>query len=91
MTGAAGVLCLAFPLFAPARRGGERPSRQAELDDAGVPVLVVQGLTDPFGMPEPAAGRHVVQLVGDHGLKKDLGGVRAAVSTWLRDQLDART
>ena len=87
-TGASGVLCLAFPLFAPARRDGVRPSRQAELDDAGVPVLVVQGLTDPFGMPEPAADRDVVRLVGDHGLKKDLAGVRTAVGTWLTARLD---
>jgi uncharacterized protein len=46
-------------------------------------VLVVQGLTDPFGMPEPVPGREVVALAGDHGLKKDLPGLRAAVAGWL--------
>ena len=51
---AAGVLCLAFPLMPPRRATG-RPaaSRQDELDAVEVPVLVVQGAGDPFGMPEP--------------------------------------
>ena len=82
-TGSVGVLCLAFPLFAPTRKNGERPSRQAELDGVGAPVLVVQGATDPFGMPESTADRRVVAVAGDHGLKKDLAAVRAAVAAWL--------
>ena len=54
-TGAAGVLCLAFPLQPP-RRAGAAPaaSRQAELDAVTVPTLVVQGVRDPFGT-RPAA------------------------------------
>ena len=82
-TGADAVLCLAFPLIAPARKDGVRPSRQAELDAVGVPLLVIQGRTDSFGMPEPAGLRQVVQLVGDHGLKKDLAGLRVGVAAWL--------
>ena len=54
-TGAAGVLCLAFPLIAP--RSGK--SRQDELDGVAVPVLVVQGDRDQFGVPEPGPGREV--------------------------------
>ena len=77
-TGAVAVLCLAFPLISP--RGD---SRQPELDGVKVPVLVVQGTTDRFGMPEPAGKREVVQVAGDHGLKKDLGAVEAAVREWL--------
>lgn len=77
-TGAVGVLCLAFPLVTPSGA-----SRQEELDGAGVPVLVVQGASDRFGMPEPAAGRSVVVLKGDHGLKSDLPGVSMAVAGWL--------
>jgi predicted alpha/beta-hydrolase family hydrolase len=81
-TGAAGVLCLAFPLVAPSG-----VSRQEELDGAGVPVLVVQGARDRFGMPAPAPTRSVVVLKGDHGLKSDLPGLRAAVAPWLQSLL----
>ena len=48
-----------------------------------VPTLIVQGVSDPFGMPPAAAGRTVVQVPGDHGLKKDLPAVAAAVQGWL--------
>ena len=77
-TGAVGVLCLAFPLVA-------KSSRQPELDAPDVPVLVVQGTGDRFGMPEPAPPlRTVAQLKGDHGLKSDMPGLRDAVRGWLR-------
>lgn len=72
------VLCLAFPLVTP--RG---VSRQAELDLPGVPVLVVQGATDRFGMPATAGTRTVVRVRGDHGLKSDLPAVHEAVARWL--------
>jgi uncharacterized protein len=77
-TGAIAVLCLAFPLVAPSGT-----SRQEELDGAGVPVLVVQGMSDRFGMPTPAATRSVVAVRGDHGLKSDVAAVEEAVATWL--------
>jgi uncharacterized protein len=79
--GAVGVLCLAFPLHPPGR---PEASRLSELDEVNVPVLVVQGERDPFGMPPPAEHRTVVQVPGDHGLKADLEGVAAAVRAWLR-------
>ncbi len=83
-TGAAGVLCLAFPLLAPRRAAdGERPSRAGELDAADVPVLVVQGERDAFGVPDPAPRRDVVVVAGDHRLRADLAAVRAAVRDWL--------
>ena len=77
-TGAAGVLCLAFPLWPPQRKNATEPpkSRQDELDAVGVPVLVVQGENDRFGMPEPAGRVEVARVAGDHGLKKDLGSGR---------------
>jgi hypothetical protein len=91
--GAAGVLCLAFPLRPPQRRTATAPppSRQDELDGAGVPVLVVQGDRDPFGMPEPdpALGREVVVLRGDHGLKAEHPQLREAVAEWLGRVLGA--
>ena len=83
-TGAAGVLCLAFPLRPPRREGREpAASRLPELEAVHVPVLIVQGVNDPFGMPEAAAGRTVVEVAGDHGLKSDLAAVRAAIAAWL--------
>lgn len=80
-TEAAGVLCLAFPTRPPGRP--DAADRLPELDGAGVPVLVVQGATDPYGTPPEAPGRTVVRVAGDHGLKKDLPAVSAAVAAWL--------
>jgi predicted alpha/beta-hydrolase family hydrolase len=80
-TGALAVLCLAFPLRAPGR--ATATSRLDELDAVTVPVLVVQGERDPFGMPPAAEHRTVVQVPGDHGLKADLEAVAAGVRSWL--------
>lgn len=79
--GAVAVLCLAFPVHPPGR-----PDRSwiTELDGVDVPVLVVQGERDPFGRPEPALGREVVMLPGDHSLKADLAGLERVVSEWLQ-------
>jgi hypothetical protein len=83
VSGAIAVLCLAFPVHPPGR---PEKSRLEELDAVTLPTLVVQGESDPFGMPPPAANREVVRVPGDHGLKKDLGAVRAAVRAWLARQ-----
>ena len=81
---AAAVLCLAFPLQPPARAGKEpSPSRQPELDAVKVPMLIVQGESDRFGMPEPGPDREVVQVRGDHSLRSDREAVTAAVEHWL--------
>jgi predicted alpha/beta-hydrolase family hydrolase len=83
-TDALAVLCLAFPLHAPGRSGGPASkTRQPELDEVEVPVLVVQGERDPFGMPLASSTRSVVTVPGNHSLKKDLGAVAAAVREWL--------
>jgi predicted alpha/beta-hydrolase family hydrolase len=79
--GADAVLCLAFPVHPP---GKPEKTRIDELDAVEVPVLVVQGESDPFGMPEPAKGREVARVAGNHGLKKDLDAVAEAVRPWLR-------
>jgi len=79
-TGAAAVLCLAFPLHAP---GKPENSRIHELDELDVPVLVVQGESDPFGMPPDGRGREVVRVRGNHGLKADLDALGDAVRQWL--------
>ena len=82
-TGGVAVLCLAFPLEPPRRTGKPRQSRLAELEAVDVPVLVVQGSRDPFGLPPPGRSREVVTVPGDHGLKADVDAVAAAVRGWL--------
>lgn len=80
-----GVLTLAFPLLAPARKDGTRPDRGPEIDavdDAGVPVLAVSGERDRFGVPSPGRHREVVTVRGDHSLTAK-GPIRDAVATWL--------
>ena len=58
-TGAVAVLCLAFPLQPPARSGSAAtPSRLGELDAVTVPMLVVQGESDRFGMPPAGPESH---------------------------------
>jgi uncharacterized protein len=79
-TGAVGVLCLAFPLQPPGRPA---PSRLPELDAVTVPTLVVQGASDPFGIPPATKTRTVVEIPGDHGLKADLPALTDAVRAWL--------
>jgi uncharacterized protein len=84
-TEAAGVLCLAFPVQPP-RRDGSNPvsSRLAELDAVTMPILVVQGESDPFGMPPAGPTRTVVRIEGTHSLTSDLGALGDAVQSWLR-------
>jgi uncharacterized protein len=87
-TGALGVLCLAFPLQPRPRASGAVPdSRLPELDAVEVPVLVVQGRNDQFGVPPEGPNRRVVVLDGDHRLKKDPAGLGEAVRDWLRERL----
>jgi uncharacterized protein len=83
-TGAVAVLCLAFPLQPPQRRSGSvSPSRLDELEAVDVPVLVVQGEGDRFGIPPEGERREVVRVAGGHGLKSDLEAVGRAVADWL--------
>lgn len=88
-TGAVAVLCLAFPVHAPGR-ATTGASRQHELDAVRVPVLVVQGERDPFGMPTSGRGRRVVTVPGNHSLSADLEAVGAAVRSWLPKQIAGR-
>jgi uncharacterized protein len=84
-TKAAAVLCLAFPVHPP---GKPEKSRLDELDAVEVPVLVVQGTSDPFGMPPDAAGREVIRVPGNHSLAKSRDAVATAVGDWLDRTLD---
>ena len=78
---AAAVLCLAFPVHPP---GKPAKSRLDELDGVEVPVLVIQGESDPFGMPPDAPGREVVVVPGTHSFSATgLGALTEAARAWL--------
>jgi predicted alpha/beta-hydrolase family hydrolase len=74
------IICLAFPLHPP---GHPEKSRLAELDAVRIPTLVVQGGSDPFGMPPASSNRKVVRIPGTHSLRNN-AAVADAVSDWLR-------
>ena len=81
-TRAAAVLCLAFPIHPPGKGHDPSKSRLPEMDAVRVPVLVVQGERDPFGMPPPGPGRTVVRVPGNHSLRST-ARIEAAVTEWL--------
>ena len=81
--GAAAVLCLAFPLHPPGRADDPSKSRLSELEAVRVPVLVVQGESDPFGMPPPGPARKIVPVPGNHSLRST-HAIEAAVADWLQ-------
>lgn len=81
-TAAVAVLCLAFPLHPPGRGDDPSKSRLPELEAVRVPVLVIQGEHDPFGLPPDGPNRKVVRVPGDHSLR-NTAPVQDAVAGWL--------
>jgi len=90
-TGAVGVLALAFPLHPP---GKPEKSRADELLGTGLPTLIVQGATDPFGTPSefpklPGTHRLVGLAAGNHSfaVRKSeapvLDALVEAVTEWI--------
>ncbi|MFI5066224.1 MAG: alpha/beta family hydrolase [Streptosporangiales bacterium] len=80
--GARAVLALAFPLHPP---GHPERSRAGELAAAGVPVLVINGGRDPFGVPAASAAVQVVVLDGEtHALSRRPEAAGEAAGSWLR-------
>jgi uncharacterized protein len=83
--GARAVVALAFPLHPPGR---PENSRADELRAAGTDVLVVNGASDPFGIPGRADASRVVVLPGEtHALGKHPEKVRQVVAAWLGELL----
>ncbi|MFL6075072.1 MAG: alpha/beta family hydrolase [Mycobacteriales bacterium] len=80
--GAAGVLALAFPLHPPGRPDRTRAD---ELVAAGVPVLVINGDRDPFGVPEPRR-RVTVHVVpgANHSLRTAPANLTTPALAWLK-------
>lgn len=87
----AGVVCLAFPLHPPGRPDRSRADELARPLSAGLPVLVVQGAADPFGVPQEVAAAvagaqgalTLVTVPGNHSPSRDLEAVRRRVAMFL--------
>ena len=88
-TGGVAVLCLAFPFLPPRRKGGAAPqSRLPELEAVALPMLIVQGESDQFGMPPEGPNRTVAAVPGNHSLRKDTDALAQVVREWLRSVTD---
>jgi predicted alpha/beta-hydrolase family hydrolase len=88
--GARAVIALAFPLHPPGKAGQPDRSRVGELRSAGVPVLVINGENDPFGVPEPGDAARLVVLAGEtHSLSRHPEAVRAAVASFLAERISS--
>lgn len=86
LAGAAGVLCLSFPLHPPGKPHASRAQELVAPIAAGLPVVVIQGQRDPFGSPDEVRaalqGLTVVSVPGTHTLSSP-GVVAACVGSWL--------
>ena len=89
--GAVAVIALAFPLHPPGKADVPEKSRAGELRSAGVPVLVINGDRDPFGVPDAAdADRLVVLKDETHALSKQRAAIVSAIASWLSERNPAR-
>ena len=81
--GAVAVLCVAFPVQPPQRKGKPRaPDRLDELEMVSVPMLIVQGESDQFGIPPEGPKRTVTLVPGTHTLRT-MEPIAEAVRAWL--------
>lgn len=82
--GARAVVALAFPTHPPGKPEKSRLEELRAAADAGIPVLVVNGDRDPFGVPESVGLADVRVRPGErHELAKDPVAVGAIVGDWL--------
>ena len=81
---ATAVVALAFPLHPPGKADDPARSRAGELRAAGVPVLVINGERDPFGIPDSADAAKLVVLPGQtHSLSGHLQVITTEVESLL--------
>lgn len=84
---AAAVIALAFPLHPPGKADVPEKSRAGELRSAGVPVLVINGDRDPFGVPDAADADRLVVLKGEtHTLSKQRAAIVSTIASWLSER-----
>jgi uncharacterized protein len=85
--GAAAVVALAFPLHPPGKADMPEKSRAGELRSAGVPVLVINGDRDPFGIPDAADADQLIVLKGEtHSLSGQRVAIASTIESWLMKQ-----
>jgi len=90
--GAAAVVALAFPLHPPGDRGKSRADELLQARDAGIPVLVINGERDPFGVPDKKYADRLAVIPGEtHALKGRASVIRAVVTQWLPTALGLPT
>ncbi len=82
--GARAVVALAFPLQPPGRAGQSRAAELQAARAAGAAVLVVNGASDPFGIPGADQADRVVIVPGEtHALRGHRAVITGAVAEWL--------
>ncbi|MFE9579249.1 alpha/beta family hydrolase [Nocardia sp. NPDC006044] len=79
---ARGVIALSFPLHPP---GKPEKTRRAELLDAGdIEVVVINGGSDPFGIPDAADAAEVRVIPGQpHSFRTGFDVIAETVAPWL--------
>jgi uncharacterized protein len=83
---ATAVVALAFPLHPPGKADDPARSRAGELREAGVPVLVINGERDPFGIPDAADAAKLVILPGQtHSLSGHSQVITTEVESLLNE------
>jgi predicted alpha/beta-hydrolase family hydrolase len=86
--GAVAAIALAFPLHPPGKADVPEKSRAGELRSAGVPVLVINGDRDPFGVPDPGDADRLVVLAGEtHTLARSGPAISTAITSWLAERV----
>jgi uncharacterized protein len=81
--GARGVIALSFPLHPP---GKPENSRRDELLAPGdIEVVVINGGSDPFGIPDPADAAEVRVIAGQpHSFRTGFDVIAETVTPWLQ-------
>ncbi|MFC3963487.1 alpha/beta hydrolase family protein [Nocardia jiangsuensis] len=81
--GARGVLALSFPLHPPGKP--ERSRREELLAASDAEVVVINGGSDPFGIPDAGDVAELHVVTGQpHSFRRGFDEIEAVVEPWLR-------
>ncbi|MEV0028795.1 alpha/beta family hydrolase [Nocardia sp. NPDC050793] len=80
---ARGVIALSFPLHPPGKP--EKSRREELLAPGDIEVVVINGASDPFGVPDAADAAEVRVIPGQpHSFRAGFDTIAATVQPWLR-------